>query len=41
MGRLIRSADADADVYEIALFIARDSQAAADREIEKSIRHSI
>lgn len=35
MGRLIRSADADADVYEIALFIARDSQAAADRLIDK------
>lgn len=34
MGRLIRSADAEADIYWIALLIARDSQAAADRLID-------
>ena len=35
MGRIERSAQSDADIYEISLYIARDNPRAADRLIDK------
>lgn len=35
MGRVLRSAESDLDVYEISLFISRDNARAADRMIDK------